>query len=53
MFLRRFERKKNGKGHTYWALVESIRTGLGSRQRMVAYLGELKKKERNGRVQLG
>jgi len=53
MFLRRYERKKNGKRHTYWALVESIRTGRGSRQRMVAYLGELKKKERNGWVQLG
>lgn len=53
MFLRRHERKKNGKGHTYWALVESIRTGQGSRQRTVAYLGELKKSERNGWVQLG
>ncbi len=53
MFLRRYERKKNGKRHTYWALVESIRTGGGSRQRIVAYLGELKKSERNGWVQLG
>ena len=26
MFLKRLERRKNGKGHTYWALVESIRT---------------------------
>jgi len=23
MFLKRLERRKNGKGHTYWALVES------------------------------
>jgi transposase len=53
VFLRRYERKKNGKRHTYWALVESIRTGRGSRQRIVAYLGELKKSERNGWVQLG
>jgi len=53
MFLRRCERKKNGKGHTYWALVESIRTGRGSRQRVVAYLGELRKSERNGWAQLG
>jgi transposase len=53
MFLRRYERKKSGKRHTYWALVESIRTGRGSRQRIVAYLGELKKRERNGWVQLG
>jgi transposase len=53
MFLRRYDRKKSGKRHTYWALVESIRTGRGSRQRIVAYLGELKKRERNGWVQLG
>ena len=32
MFLRRCERHKSGKRHTYWALVESYRTakGLGS-----------------------
>jgi transposase len=41
MFLRRYERRKNGKPHTYWALVESYRTAQGSRQRVVAYLGEL------------
>ena len=52
MFLRRYERKKNGKRHTYWALVESIRTGRGSRQRTVAYLGELKKSEKSGWAQL-
>jgi transposase len=33
-------------------LVESIRTARGSRQRVVAYLGELKKSERNGWAQL-
>ncbi len=52
MFLKRLERHKNGKGHTYWALVESIRTARGSRHRVVAYLGELRKFERNGWVQL-
>ena len=41
MFLRRYDRRKNGKPHTYWALVESFRTAKGSRQRVVAYLGEL------------
>ncbi len=46
--LKRLERHQNGKGHTYWALVESIRTARGSRHRVVAYLGELKKSERNG-----
>lgn len=52
MFLKRLERRKNGKGHTYWALVESIRTGRGSRHRVVAYLGELRKSQRNGWAQL-
>ena len=52
MFLKRLERRKNGKGHTYWALVESIRTAKGSRHRVVAYLGELKKSEKSGWAQL-
>jgi len=52
MFLKRLERRKNGKGHTYWALVESIRTAKGSRHRVVAYLGELKQSEKNGWSQL-
>jgi len=52
MFLKRLERRKSGKGHTYWALVESIRTARGSRHRVVAYLGELKKSEINGWGQL-
>ncbi len=53
MFLRRCERFKNGKVHTYWALVESYRTGRGSRQRVVAYLGDLKAREQNGWAHLG
>jgi transposase len=53
VFLRRCERTKNGKKHTYWALVESIRTAKGSRQRVVAYLGELKAGEESGWAQLG
>ena len=53
MFLRRCVRRKNGKQHTYWALVESYRTGQGSRQRVVAYLGELRRSEQNGWAQLG
>jgi DNA-binding transcriptional regulator LsrR (DeoR family) len=48
MFLKRLERRKSGKGHTYWALVQSIRTAKGSRHRVVAYLGNLGKSERNG-----
>lgn len=53
MFLRRFERRKNGKPHTYWALVESYRTAKGSRQRVVAYLGELSRGEQDGWAKLG
>lgn len=53
MFLRRCKRRKNGKPHTYWALVESYRTARGSRQRLVAYLGELQGNEPNGWAQLG
>jgi transposase len=53
MFLRRYERRKNGKGHVYWALVESIRTARGSRQKVVAYLGDVKKREQSGWAALG
>lgn len=53
MFLRRYERRKNGKAHTYWALVESYRTVQGSRQRVVAYLGELQPGEQDGWARLG
>jgi len=48
MFIRPCYRKKNGKRHAYWALVESYRTERGPRQRVVAYLGQLKDTERRG-----
>jgi len=41
MFLRQYTRKKAGKVHRYGALVESVRTEEGPRQRVVAHLGEL------------
>ena len=41
MFLRRYQRTKQGKVHTYYALVESVRTDAGPRQRVIAHLGEL------------
>src|ERR1700674_1845973 len=41
MFLRSYQRTKHGKTHTYYALVESVRTDAGPRQRVVAHLGEL------------
>lgn len=53
MFLRRYERRSRGRRRTYWALVESVRTGRGSRQRVVAYLGELERNEQSGWAQLG
>jgi len=52
MFLRRFQRRKNGKNHVYWALVETFRTAKGPRQRIVSYLGELKESELSGWAQL-
>jgi transposase len=53
MFLRRYERRSGGRRRTYWALVESVRTGRGSRQRVVAYLGELERSAQSGWAQLG
>lgn len=42
MFLRCHSRKKNGKQHRYWSVVESRRLGDGSTaQRQVLYLGEI------------
>lgn len=47
MFIRPCYRRKNGKRHAYWALVESYRSDRGPRQRTVAYLGQL---DEDGRV---
>jgi transposase len=41
MFLRPNQRRKDGKEHTYWSLVESVRTPDGPRQRTLCHLGEL------------
>ena len=41
MFLRPHSRNKDGKGHTYWSLVETVRTPDGPRQKTLCYLGEL------------
>jgi len=48
MFIRPCYRRKNGKRHAYWALVESVRTERGPRQRIVGYLGGLPEKVRRG-----
>jgi transposase len=52
MFLRRVGAKKNGNNGVYWALVESVRTAQGPRQRTVSYLGELAASERVGWAEL-
>ena len=41
MFLRSNHRDKDGKDHTYWSLVETVRTPDGPRQKTLCYLGEL------------
>ena len=48
MYLRRMMRRVGRKRRTYWALVESVRTERGPRQRVVAHLGELKAHEQGG-----
>jgi hypothetical protein len=41
MYLRHTTVRKNGKVHTYWRLVRSVRVGARVRQETVAQLGEL------------
>src|SRR5438876_206860 len=41
MYLRHTTRVKDGKGHTYWRLVRSVRVGRKVVQQTVAHLGEL------------
>ena len=41
MYLRELRPKKDGKEHSYWSLVETVRTPEGPRQRTLCYLGEL------------
>lgn len=48
MFLRKTSLRRNGKLHDYWALVESIRTERGPRQRIVSYLGDMDEAGRLG-----
>lgn len=48
MYLRRCHRAKDGKRHAYWALVKSVRTAKGPRQKIIAYLGDLDEAGRLG-----
>ena len=41
MFLRRYTRTNDGKAHSYYGLVESVRTEAGPPQHVGASLGEL------------
>src|SRR5215470_6390900 len=41
MFLRPNRRSKDDKEHTYWSLVETVRTPDGPRQKTLCYVGEL------------
>jgi transposase len=41
VFLKSHSRRKDGKQHRYYSLVESVRTGRGPQHRTLAYLGEL------------
>jgi len=49
MFLRAKTRRKDGKEHRYWSIVENRRTGQGRViQRQVLYLGEINDSQRAG-----
>ena len=50
MYLRATTRRKDGKTHRYWRLVESVRIGRRVIQRTVAQLGEL---DAEGRLRAG
>ena len=39
--MRPHARSKDGKDHTYWSLVETVRTADGPRQKTLCHLGEL------------
>ena len=41
MYLRRIRKKSRGEEYEHWALVESVRTERGPRQRIVASIGKL------------
>jgi transposase len=48
VYIRKIKINKDGKEHCYWALVESVRTARGPRQRVVAHLGEIDESGRLG-----
>jgi transposase len=50
MYLRRNTKKRDGADYDYWTLVESARTALGPRQRIVATIGKLPGLDREERI---
>jgi len=50
MYLKRSRRKKDGETYESWALVESVRTARGPRQRVVATLGKLPGLDEEARI---
>ena len=46
MYLKCRKRKKDGKEHRYWSVVESVRTKQGVSKRQVLYLGEINDSQR-------
>src|ERR1700722_7993230 len=48
VYLRPCYRARDGKRRAYWALVQSVRTAKGPRQKVVAYLGDLDEAGRLG-----
>jgi transposase len=50
MYLRRTTKKKGGTDYDCWLLVESVRTALGPRQRVVATIGKVPGLDREERI---
>jgi len=50
MYLRRNTKRKDGADYDCWTLVESVRTALGPRQRVVATIGKLPGLDREERI---
>lgn len=50
MYLRRNKRKKGGTEYEYWSLVESTRTVIGPRQKIVATIGKLPGLDKEERI---
>ena len=50
MYLRRTTKKKGGTEYDCWLLVESVRTAVGPRQRVVATIGKLPGLDREERI---